>query len=82
MATIEIDISEKKIWEIVKDLPARLFRLIWKTISRKGIILILTVWLIKTDTFPAASEPYIFGFIVLLVLFGIEGLKFLKDLKK
>jgi len=76
------DIKEKTAWEVIKDIPARLLRLIWKLLSRKGIVLALTVWLIKSDTFPEGSEPYIFGFIVLLVLFGIEGLKFLKDLKK
>ncbi len=77
-----IDISEKKAWEVLKDLPARLLRLLWKLLSRKGVILLLTIWLIKTKTFPTGSEPYVFGFVVLLVLFGIEGLKFLKDLKK
>ena len=77
-----VDIAEKKLLEVVKDLPARLMRLLWKIVSRKGVILILTIWLIKTKTFPVGSEPYVFGFVVLLVLFGIEGLKFLKDLKK
>jgi hypothetical protein len=76
------DIKEKTAWEVIKDLPARLFRMIWKFIGQKGAILFLTVWLIKTDTFPAEAEPYLYGFIVLLVLFGIEGLKFLKDIKK
>ena len=76
------DISEKVAWDVVKDLPARFMRLIWKLISRKGVILGVTVWLIKTDTFPEAAEPYIFCFVILLVLFGIEGLKFLKDLRK
>jgi len=65
------DIKEKTAWEVIKDIPARLLRLIWKLLSRKGIVLALTVWLIKSDTFPEGS-----------VLFGIEGLKFLKDLKK
>ena len=76
------DIKEKTAWEVIKDLPARALRLLWKILSRKGAILILTVWLIKTDTFPESAEPYLYGFIVLLVLFGIEGLKFLKDIKK
>jgi len=76
------DIKEKTAWEVIKDLPARLLRLFWKLLSRKGVVLALTIWLIKTKTFPEGSEPYIFGFIVLLVLFGIEGLKFIKDLKK
>ena len=76
------DIKEKTAWEVLKDIPARLLRLFWKMLSRKGAVLLLTVWLIKTDVFPEDSKVYIFGFVVLLVLFGIEGLKFLKDLKK
>jgi len=76
------DIKEKTAWEVLKDLPARLLRLFWKILSRKGAVLILTVWLIKTDTFPEEAKVYIYGFIVLLILFGIEGLKFIKDIKK
>ena len=76
------DIKEKTAWEVIKDLPARLLRLFWKLLSRKGVVLLLTVWLIKTDVFPEDAKVYIFGFVVLLVLVGIEGLKFLKDLKK
>jgi len=76
------DIKEKTAWEVIKDLPARLLRLFWKILSRKGAVLILTVWLIKTDTFPEEAKVYIYGFIVLLILFGIEGLKFIKDIKK
>lgn len=76
------DIKEKAVWEVIKDLPARFVRMVWKFVGQKGVILGVTIWLIKTDTFPEASEPYIFCFVILLVLFGIEGLKFLKDLKK
>lgn len=76
------DIKEMTLWETVKDLPARFVKLIWKLISRKGVILGLTVLLISTDVFPENARAYIFGFVVLVVLFGIEGLKFLKDLRK
>ncbi len=77
-----IDITEKKLLEVVKDLPARFMRLLWKVIGRKGAIMVATIWLIKTDTFPEEAKAYLYGFIVLVVLFGIEGLKFIKDLKK
>ena len=77
-----IDIKEMTLWQVAKDLPARFVKLIWKLISRKGVILLVTVLLIITDAFPDNAKAYIFGFVVLVILFGIEGLKFLKDLRK
>ncbi len=77
-----VDITEKKLLEVIKDLPARFMRLLWKLTSRKGAILLITVLLIRTDVFPEEAKAYLYGFIVLVVLFGIEGLKFIKDLKK
>ena len=77
-----IDIIEKTAWQTIKDLPARFVKLIWKLVSRKGVILAVTILLIRTDVFPEEAKAYLYGFIVLIVLFGIEGLKFLKDLKK
>ena len=76
------DVVEKSAWETVKDLPARFVKLIWKLVSRKGVILAVTILLIRTDVFPEEAKAYIYCFIVLIVLFGIEGLKFLKDMKK
>ena len=76
------DIREMTLWETTKDLPARFVKLIWKLTCRKGFILGVTVLLIATDVIPENAKAYLFGFVVLVVLFGIEGLKFLKDWKK
>ena len=75
-------LAEMTLWEVIKDLPTRFVKLVWKLISRKGVILAVTVLLIRTDVFPEEAKAYLYGFIVLVVLFGIEGLKFIKDLKK
>ncbi len=77
-----IPMERRSGWETFKNLPNRFVTLIWKVIGWKGLLVGLTVLMIWKDKIPQAAVPYLWAFIVLVILFGIKGLEFIKDLKK
>jgi hypothetical protein len=69
--------------KIIKDIPRRLVSGVWQILgSRKAYALALTTWLIYAEKIPENAVGYVWGFILLLYIGGIEALKWLKDLKK
>jgi hypothetical protein len=69
-------------WETFCGLPNRFVTLIWKVIGWKGLLVGLTVLMIWKNKIPQSAAPYLWAFIVLVILFGVKGLEFIKDLKK
>jgi len=68
---------------ILKHLPTRFLSVIWQIIgSKKSYVLAITVWMIQTGVIPPEHSSYLWGFLILVYLFGLEGLKFLDKLKK
>lgn len=68
--------------DAVKYLPTRLINAISKLIGMKGVVLVITIYLIKNKLLPDSAVGYTWIFIVLIVVFGEKALAVLKDIKK
>jgi hypothetical protein len=78
-----VPMERQSFGKIFKDLPRRFIAGLWKLIgSRKFYVLALTVYLMKTKTIPEDAVGYVYLFIIVLVLFGMEGIKLIKEIKR
>ena len=71
-------VEEKTLKELLKDFPERVVALLGKLVSFKGVVLGLSTWLVLTERI----ETYAWLIVIVLVLFGREGLKFIQEIKK
>jgi hypothetical protein len=76
--TVDKEVEEKTLKELVRDLPERIVALIGKAISFKGLLLGVATWLVIAGYI----ETYAWLIVSVIVLFGRDGLKFLKEIKK
>lgn len=68
---------------ILKHLPTRFLAVIWQIIgSKKSYMVALTVWMIQTGIIPPDFAGYLWAFVFVIYLFGIEGLKLVDKLKR
>lgn len=62
-------------------IPNRVLELMCKLISRKGVILGGTFYLVMKDVFNSWYQVIVWIFICLFVIGGTEGMKWLQELK-
>jgi len=78
-----VPMERQSFGKIFKDIPRRLLSVIWQMIgSRKTYVMVATALLILFGAIPEAAVGYVWLVSALIYLFGIEGLKWLKDIKK
>lgn len=75
-----IDVKEATAWETIKLLPNRAASLIYNMISRWGLMLGLTLYLVVTGRLTDTNA--LIGWLVfsVLFLFKSDGIEFLKDI--
>ena len=66
----------------VKYLPTRVINLASKLLSLRGVALYWTYFMIKEELFPIEAVPYVWGFALLVGVFGDKALTVIKDLKR
>lgn len=66
----------------LKNLPNRVFTLLWKILGWKGILLSLTFVLTWFGKVPEGAVGYVWLLTMVLILFGEKGLDFVKEIKK
>jgi len=77
-----MEYKEMTLLDALKYIPTRAFNAFSKLLGMKGIVLYATYYMITNDHIPDPAIAYVWIFIVLIIVFGRDGLQFIKDLKK
>ena len=66
------DIKDKNVWQTFIDIPNRIFSLIWNMISRWGLYLTITAYLIYSEKFVSPVYAWVWIGAGVLYLFKTE----------
>jgi len=77
-----MEYKDMKFMDAVKYIPTRVINAFSKLIGMKGVVLLITINLIKNKLIPDNAVGYTWFLIVLIVVFGEKALTVFKDIKK